>query len=42
MSETIKVGMADLRVCISPNAVTTLGLGSCVGSALSPPPDDRE
>lgn len=26
MSETIKVGMADLRVCVSPDAVTTLGL----------------
>lgn len=37
MSETIKVGMADLRVCISPNAVTTLGLGSCVGIAIRDP-----
>ncbi len=34
MSEMIKVGMADLKICISPNAITTLGLGSCVGIAL--------
>ncbi|MCI9200884.1 MAG: chemotaxis protein CheD [Lachnospiraceae bacterium] len=37
MSETIKVGMADLRVCVSPDAVTTLGLGSCVGIAIRDP-----
>lgn len=37
MSETIKVGMADLKVCVSPNAVTTLGLGSCVGIAIRDP-----
>lgn len=37
MSETIKVGMADLKICISPDAVTTLGLGSCVGIALRDP-----
>jgi chemotaxis protein CheD len=30
----IKVGMADLNVCIAPNALTTLGLGSCVGIVL--------
>lgn len=35
MSEVIKVGMADLKTCCSPDAVTTLGLGSCVGIALS-------
>jgi len=37
MSEVIKVGMADLKVCVSPNAVTTLGLGSCVGIAIRDP-----
>ncbi len=37
MSEMIKVGMADLNVCISPNAITTLGLGSCVGIVLYDP-----
>lgn len=37
MSEIIKVGMADLKVCKSPDAVTTLGLGSCVGIALRDP-----
>ncbi len=34
MSEIIKVGMADLKVCKSPDGVTTLGLGSCVGIAI--------
>lgn len=37
MSEIIKVGMADLKTCISPDGVTTLGLGSCVGIALRDP-----
>ncbi|MCR5418202.1 MAG: chemotaxis protein CheD [Lachnospiraceae bacterium] len=34
MSEIIKVGMADLKVCKAPDALTTLGLGSCVGIAI--------
>lgn len=37
MSEIIKVGMADLKVVKSPNGVTTLGLGSCVGIAIRDP-----
>lgn len=37
MGETIKVGMADLKICKSPDAITTLGLGSCVGIALRDP-----
>ena len=37
MGEIIKVGMADLNICISPNGITTLGLGSCVGIALRDP-----
>ena len=37
MGEMIKVGMADLKICSSPNAVTTLGLGSCVGVAIRDP-----
>ena len=37
MSEIIKVGMADLKVCKSPNGLTTLGLGSCVGIAIRDP-----
>lgn len=37
MSEIIKVGMADLKVCKSPDGLTTLGLGSCVGVALRDP-----
>jgi chemotaxis protein CheD len=34
MGKLIKVGMADLNVCTSPDALTTLGLGSCVGIIL--------
>ena len=34
MSEIIKVGIADLKTCLPPNGITTLGLGSCVGIAL--------
>lgn len=34
MNNMIKVGMADLNVCVSPDAITTLGLGSCVGIVL--------
>ncbi|MBO4338071.1 MAG: chemotaxis protein CheD [Lachnospiraceae bacterium] len=34
MSEIIKVGMADLKICKAPDALTTLGLGSCVGIAI--------
>ncbi|MCI9346857.1 MAG: chemotaxis protein CheD [Lachnospiraceae bacterium] len=37
MSVEIKVGMADLNVCVSPDRITTLGLGSCVGIALRDP-----
>ena len=37
MNEMIKVGMADLNICASPNALTTLGLGSCVGIVLYDP-----
>ena len=34
MAKMIKVGMADLNICHSPDAITTLGLGSCVGIVL--------
>ena len=34
MGNMIKVGMAD---CVSPDSITTLGLGSCVGIALRDP-----
>lgn len=37
MSEVIKVGMADLKTCKSPDGITTLGLGSCVGIAIRDP-----
>ena len=34
MGTMIKVGMADLNVCLPPDSITTLGLGSCVGIEL--------
>lgn len=34
MGNMVKVGMADFNICHSPDAITTLGLGSCVGVAL--------
>ncbi len=34
MSTMVKVGMADLKVVAYPDALTTLGLGSCVGICL--------
>lgn len=37
MENMVKVGMADLAVCKYPDALTTLGLGSCVGIALYDP-----
>lgn len=37
MGNVIKVGMADLNVCVSPDSITTLGLGSCIGIALRDP-----
>lgn len=37
MKELIKVGMANLKVSRSPNVLTTLGLGSCIGVALYDP-----
>lgn len=33
----IKVGMADLNVCESPDSIITLGLGSCVGAVIYDP-----
>ena len=37
MSQMIKVGMADLKLCKAPDSITTLGLGSCVGVAIRDP-----
>ena len=37
MGEMIKVGMADLKLCKAPDAITTLGLGSCIGIAIRDP-----
>lgn len=37
MSDTIKVGMADMNICSPPNLITTLGLGSCVGVVIYEP-----
>jgi len=36
-SDMIKVGMADLKIAKFPDALTTLGLGSCIGIALYDP-----
>ncbi|MFV0464743.1 MAG: chemotaxis protein CheD [Lachnospiraceae bacterium] len=35
--DMIRVGMADLNICDSPNIITTLGLGSCIGLTLYDP-----
>lgn len=37
MSQTIRVGMADLNICKDPDIITTLGLGSCIGLTLYDP-----
>ena len=37
MNNIIKVGMADYKTCLSPDGLTTLGLGSCVGVAVRDP-----
>lgn len=37
MGNLIKVGMADLKVGRSPDILTTLGLGSCIGLTLFDP-----
>ncbi len=37
MSETIKVGIADMNICSAPDKITTIGLGSCVGVVLYDP-----
>ncbi len=37
MGQMIRVGMADLNICRSPDAITTLGLGSCVGAVVFDP-----
>ena len=34
MSDLIKVGMADFKICSGSEGLTTLGLGSCVGIAI--------
>ncbi|MDO5293972.1 MAG: chemotaxis protein CheD [bacterium] len=33
----VRVGMADMNICTAPEAITTLGLGSCVGIVLYDP-----
>lgn len=37
MGNMLKVGMADLKVCTAPDALTTLGLGSCIGACIYDP-----
>ena len=37
MSKVIKVGMADLNICKSPDIITTIGLGYCIGLTFYDP-----
>jgi len=37
MGNMIRVGMADLNICKAPDAITTLGLGSCIGLTFYDP-----
>lgn len=37
LGERIKVGIADLKVAVTPNILTTFGLGSCIAVALYDP-----
>lgn len=37
MNNIIRVGMADLNICKTPNVITTLGLGSCIGLTFYDP-----
>lgn len=34
MSEIVRVGMADYKICRAPQKISTLGLGSCLGVVL--------
>lgn len=34
MAETIRVGIADMKICEAPDKITTIGLGSCIGIVL--------
>ena len=34
MSEIVRVGMADYKICRTPQKISTLGLGSCLGVIL--------
>ena len=34
MSEILRVGIADMKICHAPDKITTIGLGSCVGVVL--------
>lgn len=37
MSDMIRVGMADYKICYPPKRISTLGLGSCLGVVLYDP-----
>ena len=34
MADTIRVGIADMKLCTAPDKITTIGLGSCIGIVL--------
>ena len=40
MANVIKVGIADWKLCTVPDAITTIGLGSCVGIVIYTANDD--
>lgn len=37
MSDMVRVGMADYKICCPPKRISTLGLGSCLGVVLYDP-----
>ena len=34
MSNVIRVGIADMKICEAPDKITTIGLGSCIGIVI--------
>lgn len=34
MNDSIRVGMADYKICCPPQCISTLGLGSCIGVVI--------
>ena len=36
-NDVVRVGIADYKLCSSPQKITTLGLGSCLGVVIYEP-----